>query len=117
MASLTESYLLYNNEERPNPNEPNKNWFEAVYLCIENYDIKQNNIKGVSCYKFDTVEKATKYYDVKKISNPIFQNIKYDILPICKFVPFIMHKPIIKYKLNTTSYNIKQITIFRTIQK
>lgn len=109
MASLTESYLSYNSSEQP---KPNNKWFDSIYLCIE----KSVDSKNMACYKFDSYEKAEKYYEAKKEKNNIFKDLEYSIIPICKWVPLITHKPIIKYKLNK-NYSMKDITIFQSIHK
>ena len=119
MASLTDSYFTYNTPENSRPNPKKDSWFDAVYLCIEKttqHQSKENipQSNGIVCYKFDSFEKAEKYENTKQVKDG--ENAKYIILPICKWTPFIIHKPIIKYKLDT-AYSIKNITIFHSVHK
>ena len=117
MASLTESYLTYDNIGSPEP--PKKNWIGAVYLCIEkSKTIKDDNENKFNCYKFSSLEKAIKQYDRNNKDDDI--NSKQMIIPICQWSPIIFHKTIIKYKLNkmyniNPKCNINSITIFRSV--
>jgi hypothetical protein len=123
MASLTESYLTYDNIGSPEP--PKKNWIGAVYLCIEksktikdNNENKNNNENEFYCYKFGSLEKAIKHYDRNNKDDDV--NSKQMIIPICQWSPIIFHKTIIKYKLNkmyniNPKCNINNITIFRSV--
>jgi hypothetical protein len=109
MSLLTESSLMFNSYEAPTPQK--NNWLGRVYLCIEKSKIK-DNIEGINCYTFGSIEKAENYYESKK-SN-VFANKKWYIVSTCKWSPLLFHKQIINYKLNK-NYSVKNITIFQRI--
>ena len=101
MSSLTESSLIYDfnnsNNSSSNNSNPNKNnWYDRVYLCVENKD--QTQIIGkFDCYPFESYEKADEYS--KNISY-IYQDkeIRHTMVPICKWIPTMFHS----YFINKT---------------
>ena len=100
MTSLTDNYYSVNNPFNPNNNNnnnnnPKKEWFDVVYLCIE----KQNdlNLNGrFYCYSFNSFEKANNFKNMKLSLKP---NLKATLIPMCKWVPMLMHKYFLNYKL------------------
>jgi hypothetical protein len=117
MASLTEYYLTNNDSNNDSNNNSNndsnnskKDWFNTVYLCIEKTKNKQIN-SGFTCYKFNSFENADKYYN--KINLTLNSEIKTTMVPICKWIPFVIHQSVINFKLKKLYWK-NDITIMRT---
>lgn len=102
MASLTESYqiseLMMEKSKKP-PN--NNNWFDAVYLCIQNSESSHPLIDGFRCYKFNNFKEADKYLNKEnyKIMTGGIHYHRHTMIPVCKWIPYRYHKFIINYKL------------------
>ncbi len=102
MASLTESYHISQlMMEKSKKNPPNNNWFDSVYLCIQNSKSSDPLIDGFKCYKFNSFAEADDYYN--KNNYKLITDNKYyyrhTIIPVCKWIPYRYHKFIINYKL------------------
>uniref|UniRef100_A0A6C0ASY4 Uncharacterized protein n=1 Tax=viral metagenome TaxID=1070528 RepID=A0A6C0ASY4_9ZZZZ len=109
MASLTESSLIYDSYNQNNSNSSNSspnnsnsnknNWYDRVYLCVENKGDTQS-IGKFHCYPFDSYEKADKYSKIISI----YQNnkIRHTMVPMCKWIPNRFHA----YFLNKTLKNM-----------
>lgn len=102
MASLTESSLIFDMINPEEPKEPKiNNWYNRVYLCLEINDSLYTNtfgpIKGFNCYKFYSIESANFAWYNKKEYNKI--NIRHTIIPICKWIPSILDKYVLDWKL------------------
>ena len=101
MASLTESSLIFN---MMNPEEPkkNNNWYDRVYLCLEDTDFKSpttfGQIKGFKCYRYNSFENADEAW-YKEFGRYHKMNIRHIIIPICKWTPRILDKYILDWKL------------------
>jgi hypothetical protein len=91
MTTFTESNYTVNNPFPFNPkpnNNPKKEWFDEVYVCIE----KQNNLNlnaGFYCYSFNSFENANNFKNMKLSLKP---NLKATLIPICKWVPLLFHR-------------------------
>ena len=82
-------------------NNNNNNWIGSVYLCIQNSDKSSENIDGFRCFQFKNILEAEDYYNKKnyKILNDKII-YRHTMIPICKWVPFSLHKFILNDKLN-----------------
>lgn len=81
--------------------KPKTNNYSPIYVCVEKekgcYD---QRINGFNCYLFDNFERATKY------SNSIYDSsVRTTLIPICKWIPLIFHRPYLNYKLYTIYWN------------
>lgn len=97
---LTNIVFTFNNK-----NPKNNKWYNRVYLCYENINNKENNniytIYGVNCYKYSSLENA--HFD----SQVIMRNnldVRYTIIPICKWIPTIFDSLFLHYKLKNNNY-------------
>jgi len=101
MSILNESSLL-SDVITGSPKKPNNNWYDRVYLCWEDTDFKQPKtsapIKGFKCYKYDSFENADFDWN-KKLQEYHKMNIRHTMIPICKWVPSILDKYILDWKL------------------
>jgi hypothetical protein len=97
MASLTESYQISQQMmEQPKKN-PNNNWFDSVYLCIQNSKASDPLIDGFKCYKFNNFNEADNYYN--KNFDESKNTHRHTMIPVCKWTPFRFHKFVLNYKL------------------
>jgi len=91
--------FTFNNIKNPKNNK----WYNRVYLCYENADNKNKNnnnmntIYGVNCYKYSSIENA--HFDSQIIMHNNL-DIKFIIIPICKWIPTIFDSLFLHYKLN-----------------
>jgi DNA-binding NarL/FixJ family response regulator len=93
MSCLSEVALLYdthNNNGTPNQDNINKPWYNVVYLCVENRQENRRYINGFKCYTFPNIIQANKYLDKNKEKFIKERNIRYEIIPVCKYIPFIL---------------------------
>lgn len=77
-------------------------WYNRVYLCYE--DIRHNEpnnslpIKGFNCYKYNSFKNADLGWNNHRLElNKM--NIRVTMIPICKWVPQILDKYILNWKL------------------
>jgi hypothetical protein len=99
-------------------NKCSSNWYDRVYLCWEDTDVKIPHscgpIKGFRCYKYDSFQYAN--YNCNKLKNEIlrekYKYLRHTMIPICKWVPVIFDRYILDWKLknmywlgNHTIYN------------
>ena len=104
MSSLTESSLisgLFTDIDTPREPKKNNNWYDRIYLCLENENFKSpttfGQTKDFKCYRYNSFESANKDLDKKfGVSNKI--NIKHIMIPICKWSPLILDKYILDWK-------------------
>ena len=114
MASLTESsfiFFIMNSELPKKQNEPNKpkKWYDRVYLCLKYTEDNPNNseiIEGFKCYKYFSFVDAKKDFSKTNLhnnnnnnNNNNHSNIEHKFIPICKWVPNIMDKYVLQWKL------------------
>ena len=110
MASLSESSLLNDimNPKEPKkqkePKSPKKNdWYNRVYLCWEDTDFRQpttfSPIKGFKCYRFNSFKSANYAWDVEINCNNELGELRYTMIPMCKWVPQRVDKVILNWKL------------------
>ena len=112
MSSLTESSLisdLFTDIDTPREPKKNNNWYDRIYLCLEDTNFKSpttfGQIKSVKCYRYNSFENADKDLDKKfGVSNKI--NITYIMIPICKWSPLILDKYILDWKFKNI-YNVQ----------
>jgi hypothetical protein len=105
MASLTESSLLYPDNE--NNNKDKKPWYNNVYLCIEKKCDKQH-INGFNCYTFQDFNRADNFYK-KNCDN---EKIRHTLIPVCKWIPVLLHKYYLNYTLKKMHWK-NDITIYK----
>ena len=103
MASLTESFhlsnIITNKSNLPPPN--NNDWYDSIYLCIQNSSLERPLIDGFKCFKFSNFNEADDYFN-KTNNRKISENKEYHrhtIIPVCKWVPLRFHKFVLNYKL------------------
>jgi hypothetical protein len=101
---------LFNKYIYPFPPLPNQSsqYFNRVYLCIEkknNNDLKV--IEGFNCYRFMNIDDA----EIKK-SEITSSKERTDVIPICKWVPFIFDSCILDYKLRKKYWSGKHRLCF-----
>ena len=98
MASLTESSLIFGMINNDTDSNNSKKWYDRVYLCSEdtklNYPNRFGTIKGFNCYKYNSFENANTACN--KYNN---LNLRFTIIPICKWVPHLFDKYILDWKL------------------
>jgi hypothetical protein len=83
-------------------NNKNLNYYDRVYLCYEDTDHKipttYGPIKGFNCYKYNSFENADDGW--KKDRKEFHKlDIRYTMIPICKWSPEIFDKYILDWKL------------------
>lgn len=86
-----------------NPVWFNPVWHDRVYLCYEDTKLKNPNtyspIYGFICNKYDSFENANSgWYNDHTELHPL--NIRHTLIPICKWVPSLLDKYILDWKLN-----------------
>ena len=103
MASLTESYpisdLITNKSKSNTPN--NNDWYDSVYLCIQNSSVTSPHIDGFKCFKFSNFKEADDYFNKTNNKN-LPENKEYHrhtMIPVCKWTPLRLHKFVLNYKL------------------
>ena len=85
-----------------NNNSVKSNWYNRVYLCYEELYRNQPNdslpIKGFKCYRYNSFENANKGWnnDREEFNK---MNIRYTMIPMCKWMPQIFDKYILNRKL------------------
>ena len=71
MASLTESFhlsnIITNKSNLPPPN--NNDWYDSIYLCIQNSSLERPLIDGFKCFKFSNFNEADDYFNKLKNLN------------------------------------------------
>ena len=76
-------------------------WYNRVYLCFEDTDLKKPNtygpIKGFNCYKYHSFETAVRGWDNVKVLQK--NDLRHTMIPICKWVPVIFDRYILDWKL------------------
>jgi len=93
------SYYNNNNNNNNNNNSP---WFNRVYLCYEDTDSHEADlslaIKGFKCYRYNSFENADRAWnnDRKELHK---LKLRVTMIPICKWVPVILDKYILDWKL------------------
>jgi|1048.fasta_scaffold103685_1 hypothetical protein len=101
MALLLTNYsgAYANGNTNPNTNTNKKDWYDCVYLCIENKKSGNHKYK-FDCYKFNTIEQADNYFMNYKQTTPHIS--KHTVIFMCKWIPNICHS----YFLNKSLKNI-----------
>jgi len=96
---LEPSYEVMKNDSF---NENSNNWYNRVYLCYENVHHNQPNnslpINGFKCYRYNSFKNADNAW--KNNTNQLNKmNIRVTMIPICKWMPIILDKYILNWKL------------------
>ena len=85
-------------------NENKKNWYNRVYLCYEDTNFRPANtyaaIKGFNCYRYDSFYNADYARDNNRTELHKLQ-VRYTMIPMCRWVPEIFDKYILNWKLRT----------------
>jgi hypothetical protein len=130
MSSITESFLisdLLNSKyiEKNNPDDPNKKWYDRIYVCVEKSSKPNNNnnnrINGFDCKMFPSLETA-EIYSKKQPDKQMnakgldITNVRMSIFPMCKWMPCIFDKLYLRYKLKKIYWS-DDITLYRRIIK
>jgi hypothetical protein len=106
MASLTESYILTSYLEKDRKPEENK-WYDRVYLCYEDTNFKNPTtyipIIGFNCYRYNSYMSANYGWDNHRETEKNLK-IRHTIIPMCKWVPEIFDRYILKWKLRNMYY-------------
>jgi hypothetical protein len=100
-------------------NKINKPWYDTVYLCINKTSNITKTLGTYKCYTFYNYTDANNYIQNKKTnvkpninSNMNSNETKYQIIPVCKWIPYFLHKKFLNYKLNNSFFN-DTVTIYR----
>lgn len=90
------------NEDMNKLYNENNEWYDRVYLCYEDTDLKPPTtygpIKGFKCYRYNSFENAdygwkSSYKKEDKLC------VRHTMIPMCKWVPEIFDKYILNWKL------------------
>jgi hypothetical protein len=105
-ADITCLKMVDDSLQKSNWFEKDNKWYNRVYLCFED---KQNNdsmpINGFYCFKYYSLENAEKGFEIRKKTKQFCdyknQNVRYAMIPICKWIPPILFldRIIINWKL------------------
>jgi len=107
-ADFTCLKMVYDNIHtiRNNDNDKDKdNWYNRVYLCFEDkLHNSTNPINGFYCFKYYSLENANKGLELRRQiwdNKNKETNIRYTLIPICKWVPpiLILDRIILNWKL------------------
>lgn len=107
-SHITDSYIQLFNETKEN-NKNNKPWYDTLYLCINKTTNITKTLGTYKCYTFYNYTDANNYIQNKKINE---NETKYQIIPVCKWIPYFLHKKYLNYKLNNSFFN-NTVTIYR----
>ncbi len=87
-----------NNDDNNDNNNNNNSWFNRVYLCYDDTCSPALAIKGFNCYRYNSFENADKaWHNDRKDLHKL--NLRVTMIPICKWVPVILDKYILDWKL------------------
>jgi len=113
MLHVDETNIVFTFNNIKNPK--NNKWYNRVYLCYENTDNKNKNNNKVNVTTGAKIKPARITRNAHFDSQIIMHNnldIKYIIIPICKWIPTIFDSLFLHYKLkkywlgNRYIYNI-----------
>ena len=76
---------------------PNSNYYNRVYLCVDKNKPDDIILKGFNCYRFKNFQEADFYYN--KIHDSTIAPLRSSIIPICKWIPLFCDPYILNYKL------------------
>ena len=65
--------------------------FSKVYLCVKN-----NTHNKFTCKEFNDFLEADKYFD-DNYKNKVVSST---MIPVCRFIPTIIKRPVLQYKLS-----------------
>jgi hypothetical protein len=101
MEILNQNYCLAEQIMKDRKPEDNK-WYDRVYLCLEDTNLKKPTtylpIKGFKCYRYNSFQNADYVWHNNKIMEQKIE-VRHTMIPICKWVPEIFDKYILKWKL------------------
>lgn len=93
---ITEQNMLGKNQP-----ENNINWYDRVYLCYEDTNLRQQTtydpIKGFNCYRYNSIRNANIGWNNKHELHKL--SVKHTMIPICRWVPEIFDRHILNWKL------------------
>lgn len=96
----------YDNLRKPNKEEdPNKEYYDRVYLCYKETNNKpptyDPNVGVINCHKYKSFQDAENWLFIyrKEIHT---LNIRYTMIPICKWVPEVFDNYILNWKLENS---------------
>jgi hypothetical protein len=93
----------------------NNNFYNNVYLCIQNNYIGNVAIDGFNCKKFDDFEKARDYYN--NLSNDIKIKRRVCFIPVFKYAPITYNKYILKNELRENYWKDNVTILFKNKKK
>ena len=98
MSNLTESYHISELMMEQSKKNPNNDWFDSVYLCIQKSESSYPQIDGFKCYKFTNFDEADNYFNKRFTECKLTH--RHTMIPVCKWVPYRFHKFVLDYKLH-----------------
>ena len=82
--------------------------YTKMYLCIKPLDKMEFMSLHFRCMPFETYKEADDYYYNKLYKN---KNNEYStLMPVCKFVPSVLHPMVLNYKLAKLFINTEIIS-------
>jgi hypothetical protein len=72
--------------------------YSIVYLCIKPLDKMELMPLNFRCMPFETYKEADDYYN-KLYKNKNKNNEYSTLMPVCKFIPSVLHPIVLNYKL------------------
>lgn len=101
MEGSTEGYLTSSQTFNNKPSENNE-WYDRVYLCWEDTDLKTPTtygpIKGFNCYRYNSFANADYAWQNHREVEQKW-DIRHTMIPMCKWVPEIFDKYILNWRL------------------
>ena len=102
IADITCDKMTENMNKRTLDYNDNNKWYNRVYLCYEDTDLKKPNtyqaIKGFNCYRYNSFENADYTWNNLRETEQKLE-VRHTMIPMCKWIPTFLDKYILNWKL------------------